>query len=292
MKIAISGSSGFIGSRLIGYFKRRGDVIVPLGRSLFRQASVQALADALKGVDVVINLAGAPINHRWSEAYKLELQESRIGTTRKLVDAMNSLTGKPEVFISVSAVGIYPDGKIYTENDVIPEHPDDFLSVVCKEWEEEARKISSAVRLVIPRFGVVLAPDGGALPSMLLPFRLFMGGKMGSGKQSFSWVHIHDLIRAIDFVIRRKELHGVFNFVSPDPVNNKTFSSVAAGILHRPDWFTVPPCVLRMLLGEGATIVLSGQQAYPERLLHAGFIFDYPNIRLALRNIIHHSNES
>lgn len=289
MKIAISGSSGFIGSHLSVYFRRRGDVVVPLRRALFQSA--EALANALKGVDAVINLAGASIGGRWNEEYKRLLLESRVNTTRKLVYAINGMADKPEIFISVSAVGIYPDGKIYTEQDVIPDHLSDFLFTICKQWEEEARQVSSDVRLVVPRLGVVLAADGGALPSMLLPFRLFMGGKIGNGQQGLSWIHINDLLRAFDFVIRKKQLLGIFNFVAPDPVNNKTFTSVASGILHRPDWFVVPPCLFRLILGEGATVVLSGQQAYPERLLHAGFVFDYSNIRLALRNIIRHSKE-
>lgn len=204
MKIAISGNSGFIGQHLTDFFSGRGDVIVPLKHSMFLLGNDDKLKEALTGCDVVINLAGTTINQRWTSKAKREIRNSRVCTTRRLVSIINEMPVKPDLFISASAVGIYPDKGIYSETST--SEGSGFLAEVCIRWEEEAQKLSRDVRLVITRFGVVLSNDGGALPKMLLPFRFFVGGKIASGKQGFSWIHIEDVLNAIRFVIEHKDL--------------------------------------------------------------------------------------
>lgn len=284
MKIAVSGSSGFIGTHLKTFFEGKGITVVPLKRSYFNAPDTLTLEEALKDCDAVINMAGTTINHRWTEEYKKEILESRVNTTRKLVGAINRMEDKPSVFVSVSAVGIYPSDGVYTEKQ--DDYGTGFLAEVCKSWESEARKISPDVRLIIPRFGVVLAGDGGALPTMLLPFRFFAGGRIGKGTQGFSWIHIDDLMEAIYFLFERPKLSGIFNFTAPQILTNRDFARIAAQELHRPDWLPVPSFVFGILYGEGESFVAGGQQAYPERLLENGFNFKYGELHDALREIL------
>lgn len=284
MKIAISGSSGFIGRHLTNFFTVRGDEVVSLKRSLFERPDTEPLRDVLTDCEVVINLAGAPVNQRWTFHNKRDILYSRVDTTRRLVEVMNAMERKPSLFISVSAIGIYPSDGIYTEESKA--RADNFLSTVCKRWEREARRISHEIRLVIPRLGVVLAADGGALPRMLLPFRFFLGGKIASGNQGFSWIHIKDVEQIFRFVINHKALSGVINCVSPQPITNRVFTQAVSEVLHRPSWLPVPSFVFWLLYGAGSVVVTSGQQVYPVRLLDAGYVFRYSDIRVALSSFI------
>lgn len=284
MVIAISGSSGFIGKHLTEFFLAKGDTVVALRHSYFRNVSDEKLRKTLYGCDVVINLAGVTINQRWTAAAKRNILDSRISATRRLVSIINAMPGKPALLISASAVGIYPSSGIYSETTVA--EGKGFLADVCRQWEDEAQKVSADVRLVITRFGVVLASDGGALPKMLLPFRWYAGGKIASGKQGFSWIHIEDVMHAMHFVIHHPEVSGVVNFTSPQPVVNETFAKAASEALHRPVWLTIPGFVFRWLYGEGEVLLTQGQQAYPARLLSAGYVFLYPDIRVALQSLV------
>lgn len=284
MKIAVSGSSGFIGAHLKTFLEKKGITMVPLKRSYFNAPDTLTLEEALKDCDAVINLAGATINHRWTEEYKKEILESRLNTTRKLVDTINRMEDKPSVFVSVSAVGIYPSQGVHTEKE--ENYGSGFLAEVCKAWESEARKISPDVRLIIPRFGVVLAADGGALPTMLLPFKFFAGGRIGNGTQGFSWIHIDDLLEALYFLFGKPKLSGVFNFTAPQILTNRDFAKIAAQELHRPDWLPVPSFVFGILYGEGESFVTGGQQAYPERLIENGYTFKFGELHDALRDIL------
>ena len=283
-RIAISGANGFIGSRLSEYFSDRGLLVVPLRHDYFRDASDERLLTALQGCDVVINLAGVSINQRWTTAAKREIMDSRVETTRRLVSLMNGMSRKPSLFISASAVGIYPSSGIYNENSAVD--GTGFLAEVCRRWEDEAQKVSTEVRLAITRLGVVLDKSGGALPKMLLPFRLFVGGKVGSGEQGLSWIHIEDVARAMWFLITQDEQSGIFNLVAPEPVINNTFTRTVSEVMRRPAWLTVPDFMIRLLYGEGAVLVTQGQQAYPARLISAGYTFHYPDLRNALRNLL------
>lgn len=282
MTIAISGNSGFIGQHLTEFLSAGGNTIVPLEHSMFRSRSNDKLREALNGCDVVINLAGATINQRWTDKAKRKIMNSRVYTTRRLVSIINEMPLKPQLFISASAVGIYPDNGIYSESST--SEGTGFLAEVCSHWEDEAQKLSRDVRLVITRFGVVLSKDGGALPKMLLPFRFFLGGKIASGKQGFSWIHIQDVLHAFQFIIDHKELSGVVNLVAPQPLTNRAFTNATAEVMHRPAWLTIPGRIFQYLYGEGGELLTKGQQAYPARLLSAGYVFRYSDIRLALHS--------
>lgn len=280
MRIAISGSSGFIGRHLTEFFSVGGNVVVPLEHSMFRSTSNEKLKEALEGCDVVINLAGKTINQRWTDKAKRKIMNSRIYTTRRLVSLINEMPVKPRLFISASAVGIYPDEGIYSESTT--SEGTGFLADVCSHWEDEAQKLSRDVRLVITRFGVVLSKDGGALPKMLLPFRFFMGGKIASGKQGFSWIHIDDVMHAFQFIMDHEEMSGIVNMVAPQPLTNQSFTKAVAEVLHRPSWLTIPAKIFYYLYGEGEDLLVKGQQAFPARLLSAGYVFRYSDVRVAL----------
>lgn len=284
MIIAISGNSGFIGQHLTEFLSAGGNTVVPLEHSMFRSRSNDKLREALNGCDVVINLAGATINQRWTDKAKRKIMNSRVYTTRRLVSIVNEMPVKPGLFISASAVGIYPDKGIYSESST--SEGTGFLAEVCSHWEDEAQKLSRDVRLVITRFGVVLSKHGGALPKMLLPFRFFLGGKIASGKQGFSWIHIQDVLHAFQFIIDHKELSGVINLVAPQPLTNHAFTKVTAEVMHRPAWLTIPGKLFNYLYGEGGELLTKGQQAYPARLLSAGYVFRYSDIRLALHSFM------
>lgn len=284
MRIAISGSSGFIGQHLTAFFSARGEEVIPLRHSFFQNPSDKQLIEALTGCSVVINLAGASINCRWTDAAKRKIMDSRVFTTQRLVTVVNQMAVKPELFISASAVGIYPDDGIYSESHMA--EGTGFLAKVCVRWEEEAQKLSADVRLVITRLGVVMAANGGALPRMLLPFRLFMGGKIASGKQGFSWIHIEDVVHGMAFIMDHKELSGIINLVAPQSATNSHFTSAAAEVLHRPAWLTIPGSFFRYLYGEGEEFITHGQQAYPSRLLSAGYVYRYSDLRVALYSIL------
>lgn len=281
MRIFISGANGFIGRNLKVVLQKRGWEVIPLERNDF-ELGTDYLAKKISGAEVVINLAGAPIVHRWSETYKQELRNSRINTTRRLVDAMAVTAQTPKLFISTSAIGIYSGEGTHTENDYNPAN--DFMGKLCQDWETEAKAAIPFIRTVIFRLGIVLAREGGALPKMLLPFKLGLGGKIGNGRQGFSWIHIQDLIAAYIFVIENNQLSGIFNLTSPEPCDNSTLTKTIAHILHCPAFFEVPVFVLKLIYGEGAGAVTGGQKALPQRLLSAGFQYKFPVLEGALRD--------
>jgi uncharacterized protein (TIGR01777 family) len=283
MRIAISGINGFIGSQLKAAMQEKGWEVIPVLRKDFAMDSF-LLGIKLSGADALINLAGAPIVHRWNKAYKRELRSSRISTTRKLVEAMNSANEKPTLFISTSAIGIYAAEGKHTELNYKP--AGDFIGQLCRDWETEADAASSFTRTVIFRLGIVLAKEGGAFPMMMLPFKLGFGGKIGNGKQGFSWIHIRDLVAAYFFAIENSALNGVFNLTSPEPSDNSIFTRTLASIMHRPAFFTVPEFALKIIYGEGETAVAGGQMVLPERLLKAGFQYDFPTLEGALNDVL------
>ena len=282
MKIAITGASGFIGKKLCDFFQRDNHTPVALSRSML--ASPEGLISTLEGTDIVINLAGASISKRWTSKYKQEIMDSRVLTTRRLVTALNQMAAPPSLCISVSAVGIYPDSGVHGESS--PMRGTGFLTHVCESWEQEARMLKPGIRLVITRFGVVLGKEGGAAPLMLVPFRFFAGSIIGNGRQGMPWIHIDDLANAIQWLIEQKQVSGVVNFVSPQLTNNEQFSKTAAKVMHRPCWFRIPTFVFQIILGEGHTMVTSGQQVVPDVLIHGGFKFRYPKLEDAIRSII------
>ena len=283
MRIIISGANGFIGRNLKVVMQQRGWEVIPLSRNDFNHGIGQ-LAQKINGSDVVINLAGVPIVSRWSETYKQELRNSRIITTQRLVDAMVAAKQIPKLFISTSAIGIYADQGRHTE--LVYNPASGFIGKLCQDWEAEAEVAAAFTRTVIFRLGIVLSRKGGALPKMLLPFKLGVGGKIGSGKQGFSWIHILDLIKAYLFVIENSQLNGTLNLTSPEPCDNLTFTRTIARILHRPAIFTVPTFALKLIYGEGAITVTGGQTVLPEKLLNAGFLYRFPTLESALKDIL------
>lgn len=277
MKIAISGATGFVGTHLSAYLKDRGDEVVSLPRELFNAGEREMLAGVLSQCDAVINLAGAPLDKRWTAAYRREIYDSRIGTTRAIVEAINSLRRKPRLFLSASAVGYYPSSGCYAESDA--KKGEGFLSDLCRDWEEEAARVSPDVRCVIARFAVVLSWDGGAFPKMAYPAQHRIAVQFGSGMQNLAWIDLRDLLRAIEFVMTHPAIHGPVNMASPRRINQGQFTRALAH--HFRSWLVLPlPAVLlHIMWGDASQLILSGQCAYPEKLLAHGFTFRSHGIR-------------
>ena len=294
MKILISGSSGLIGSAAATALKADGHNVVRLVRpgkapnpGDVQWDPMRATVDvaSLEGVDIVIHLSGAGIaDGRWTEERKQLLRSSRIDTTRVLVDSLSRLNQKPQALIVASAIGYYGDrgDEILTESST---NGTDFLALVCRDWEAEAsRAAAMGIRTVMLRFGVVLSGKGGALPKMLTPFKLGVGGRLGSGQQWMSWIAIEDVVGIIRHAIASEQVIGPVNVVAPNPVRNEEFTRLLAGMLHRPAIFPAPAFVLRLAMGEMAdAVLLSSDRVKPERMLSAGYKFRFEILEPALR---------
>jgi uncharacterized protein (TIGR01777 family) len=293
MLVAISGASGLIGTALSAELTAAGDEVVRLVRTQARSASeirwdpVSGLDPAvLTGVDAVVHLSGAPIAAgRWTPSRKAELRSSRIISTQTLVTAMASATPPPGVLICGSAIGYYGD----TGDKMVDESGPagvGFLPDLVRDWEAAAEPAAAAgIRVVNIRIGVVLAADGGMLGRLLLPFRLGVGAKIGSGRQYLSWISLTDTVRAIKFALDREDIAGPVNLTAPEPVTNAEFTKALAQALHRPAVLALPSPVLRAALGELASELLAGARVMPGKLLQAGFSFHDPDIRTALTAI-------
>lgn len=290
MRIIISGSSGLIGSGLLARLAEEGHDVLGLRRGAPGSAPVVWQPDegwiqdgALEGCDAVVHLAGASIGEgRWSVRRKRELRSSRVDATRLLVEHIASLERKPRVLISASAVGYYGDrGDEVLDEDAGP--GEGFLAGLCTEWEQEALRAEEAgVRTVLLRFGVVISRRGGALPRMLFPFRLGLGGRLGSGGQWMPWVSLEDALRAIEWAIET-EIAGPVNVTAPDAVTNAQFTRALARQMHRPAFFRVPRLALRIALGQSADeLLMWSARATPARLLESGFEFRHPDIASGL----------
>lgn len=289
-RIAISGSSGLIGAALVGHLKSEGHTV----QRLVRRAPVASdevqwdpqtgfvdLAP-LAGVDAIIHLAGVGVgDKRWTKKFKSEILNSRLLGTTAIAKAVAEL--KPQVFISASAIGWYGESgnRAVVETDRVG---DDFLAAVCREWESAA-DLAGDVRIVKIRTGLVLDPTGGALGKMLPLFRLGFGGKLGSGKQWWSWITLHDQIRAIVFALENP-ISGAVNVTSPNPVTNQEFTSALARALHRPALFPAPAFALKIALGGFSSEVLGSKKVIPHVLQEAGFTWDYPHITEALNQLV------
>ena len=289
-RIAISGSSGLIGTALVGHLKSEGHTVQRLVRRM-PVASDEVQWDPqtgfvdlapLAGVDAIIHLAGVGVSDkRWTKKYRSEILNSRLLGTTTIAKAVTEL--KPAVFISASAIGWYGESgnRAVVETDRVG---DDFLAAVCREWESAA-DLAGDVRTVKIRTGLVLDPTGGALGKMLPLFRLGFGGKLGSGKQWWSWITLHDQIRAIVFALENP-ISGAVNVTSPNPVTNQEFTSALARALHRPALFPAPAMALKIALGGFASEVLGSKKVIPHVLQEAGFTWDYPHITDALNQLV------
>jgi uncharacterized protein (TIGR01777 family) len=296
MKFLITGGTGFVGTFLTQHLLNSDHDVTVVARSsapAVRSDRLHAVSgdttrkgawqDALKDADVVINLAGTSIFHRWSSAYKRQIYDSRILTTRHVVEGMTG--DHPQTLISTSAVGYYGSrgDDILTESEPCGT---DFLAHVGTDWENEAfRAEKKNIRVVTARFGVVLGISGGALQQMITPFKLFVGGPMGNGKQWFSWIHIADLAAGILFMTSNETLRGPANLCSPMPVTNGELAKTLGSVLGRPAVIPTPTFALKLALGEFADTLLSSQRAVPQKLTDAGFVFQFPELKDALINL-------
>lgn len=297
MNIFITGGTGFIGSYLRTMLLQEGHFLTVVTRSPKKYESEKAknqqfvswdddLITEMNKADAVINLAGASIfGQRWTEEVKNRIYESRIESTRQIVNAIKKADAPPSVLVSGSAAGYYGD----RGEDVLDESApagDDFLAQVCVDWEKEARKVEEAgVRLTIPRIGIVLQQGGGALEQMVTPFKLGVGGPVGSGDQYFPWIHMHDLCRAFLFAVEEEEIEGAFNLNAPHPVTMRTFADELANQLHRPSLFRVPEFVLQLVLGDAAAPITNSLRLQPKKLQQSGFRFQYEYVTEALAEI-------
>jgi uncharacterized protein (TIGR01777 family) len=301
MKILVAGGTGFIGAALIMELAAAGNEVVALVRRVppagtFPGTVQIALWDGatpgdwyrhMGSVNAVINLSGVSIGgRRWSASRKALILESRTASTRALVEAMRVAQLRPHVFINASAVGYYGmagEGIVTEESGP----GDDFLADTCTRWEAEALLARNLhVRVVLPRFGVVLAEGGGALEKMLSPFAMFIGGPLGSGKQWYPWIHRDDAIGILRYLLNHPDVEGGINVVSPETVDMKRFSSELGLALRRPSWLPVPSFVLKILLGEMSGMVLKGRRIVPARLMSMGYSFKHPALRGALTSIL------
>jgi uncharacterized protein (TIGR01777 family) len=277
MNVAITGATGFIGRAVAEHLRSSGHIV----RAISLRAALPS--DALAGVNAVINLAGEPVAQRWTASARDKILRSRVEGTQALVAAMRAQP--PQVLISASAVGYYGSrgDEILVESSPPSQ---DFLGRVAVAWEEAAQTAEPlGVRVARIRIGMVLGKGGGALSKMILPFRLGVGGQLGSGKQWMSWIHIDDLMELIAFLMKESTVRGVFNATSPFPVTNREFTQALAEAVHRPAIIPVPAFALRLALGEMAEVVLAGQRAIPDAAQRAGFVFEHPDIFAALAQI-------
>ncbi|MEC4816925.1 MAG: TIGR01777 family oxidoreductase, partial [Scytonema sp. PMC 1069.18] len=296
MKVAITGATGFVGSCLVERLQKENMSVVVLTRNIahaqkvfpstaFPKVDIIAYTpttsgswqNAIASCDGVVNLAGEPIGEgRWTPERKQEILNSRKLVTQNIVEAIAKANPKPSVLVNASAIGYYGTSETATFNESSP-NGNDFLAQVCQTWETEAQKVTDAgVRLVILRLGIVLG-TGGALGKMITPFKLFAGGPIGSGHQWFSWIHVEDVVNLILQALTTPEMHGVYNATAPHPVRMEELSKTMGRVMNRPSWLPVPSIAIEALLGEGAMVVLEGQQVIPNRTQASGFGYKYPN---------------
>ena len=300
MKILVTGATGLIGRSLCRALTDESHTVAAVSRSAVKPQGL-AVAEvyrwdpqsgplpqsALDGVDAVVNLAGEPLDaRRWSDQQKRLIRDSRIITTRNLVEGLRSVDRKPAVLVSGSAVGFYGDrGDEQLEETAPAGHG--FMSEVCEEWEREAARATElGVRVVQVRTGVVLSGEGGALQKMLAPFKLGLGGPLGSGKQWFPWIHIKDIVGIFRHAVLTATLAGPVNGVAPEPVTNREFTRELARALHRPGFLPVPEMALRVLMGEMSAVLFGSQRVVPKAALASGYEFHHPLLTQALTDLL------
>lgn len=300
MKVLVTGATGFIGKQLLLHLRDRGHEIVVLTRQpemacvrlpvlcrvfCWDKSFLEPPKEAFEGVDAVVHLAGENIIGRWTPARKEELSRSRLLSTRQIVKVLHGLEKKPKVFVCASGVGYYGDQPVAELDETAPPGKD-FLADLCRRWEAEAMQAEAVgVRTVPLRIGVVLGADGGALQKMLPAFRLGLGGALGHGRQWLSWIHERDMAGLILHAIENSKVMGPVNAVSPNPVSNADFAKALAQAVHRPAFLNVPAPVVKLLLGDVAGVVLTGQKAFPKKALASGYTFHHPQLSSALATL-------
>ncbi|PRO65471.1 TIGR01777 family oxidoreductase [Alkalicoccus urumqiensis] len=299
MKVAIAGGSGLVGGTLTKKLADAGHEVLILTRNPYNKRSSPSVRyvawltgqavpeESLEGIDAFINLAGESLNSgRWTDAKKQEILDSRIDVTREAVRILHALKQKPSVFINGSAVGYYGTSfhEAFTEEHTEPGN--DFLAEVVTRWEKETDGTPEEIRTVCARFGIILSAEGGALKKMLPPFKLGAGGKIGTGEQWMSWIHVEDVANALIFCINNESMSGPVNMTAPQPARMKTFGRTLSDVLNKPFWAPVPSNVLKLVLGDMSVLILEGQQVIPQKLLDAGFHFDYAELEEALYDLV------
>jgi uncharacterized protein len=295
INILIAGGTGFVGKALTTTLRQENNTVYILTRNkhltkyhldvhYIHWEELHTLAE----IDVVINLAGDSLNAgRWTTKKKARILSSRVTTTRKLVSFLEKVQTKPAVFINASAVGYYGNSLSHTFTEDTIENGQDFLARTVIAWEKEANKANEmGIRTVLARFGVILGKDDGALPRIVFPYRLFIGGTIGSGQQWVSWIHIADAVSLLLYAIYHEEIDGALNVTAPYPATMKEVGKSVATVLHRPHWLPVPKPCLRLLLGEMSTLVVDGQKVLPNKAIAHGFTFQYEHIEKALRHLL------
>jgi uncharacterized protein (TIGR01777 family) len=294
MKIAVTGGSGFIGKRLIVHLQQQGHEVINISRS--PRAIVEHVrtvtwdqlktdSNAFAGLDAIVNLAGESINQRWTAAAKERIVGSRLKAAEQVAQLIERMEVKPKVVVNASGMSVYGTSETETFDERSPHRPVDFLSRVVEQWEGAADQIQGT-RIVKVRVGLVLDGKEGAFPKMALPYKLGVGGPIGSGKQWLSWIHIDDMVRLIDFCIQNEAIIGPINATAPNPVTNKEFGRALAKAMRRPNLFPLPAFILKMVFGELSTLLLEGQKVLPRALLEHGFTFKYSFVDKALTDIV------
>jgi hypothetical protein len=293
-RVLVSGSSGLIGSALIPSLRSRGFHVVRLvrggsasGDQIAWDPSQPLSPEVVSGFQAIVHLSGETVANRWTDSKKAEIRSSRVDSTRNLAQALARTEKRPQVFVSASAIGIYGN----RGDEVLREESspgDDFLADVCREWEAAAEPAADAgVRCVQIRTGVVLSSVGGALQKMLPPFRMGVGGNLGSGRQWMSWIHIQDMVGAINHILKTDLLAGPVNLVAPNPVTNAEFTKTLGAVLSRPTIFPVPAFVIKLAFGQMAEeVLLTSQRVEPAKLVSGGYPFQYSDLRKALESVI------
>lgn len=292
----ITGGTGMVGTQLVEAIKQ-SDAHITILTTQDKSTSHPKITyvnwsktnweSQIPDIDIVINLAGASLMKRWTKEHKQAIMLSRLQSTQALFDLFKNRKQKPSVFFNASAVGYYKPDYDRTYTELYKSLPFDFLSEVVYQWERRARQFESlGTRVVIGRFGMILAEDGGALPLMKLPYEFYLGGKLGSGRQWYSWIHLDDLTRAILYTINNGNAHGVFNFTAPIVEHQNLFGYTLARVTHRPHFTWVPALALRLALGQMSTVVLDTQKVIPNKLQAIDFKFKYPDLKIALEDLV------
>ncbi|WP_319481159.1 TIGR01777 family oxidoreductase [uncultured Draconibacterium sp.] len=285
MKIKLTGSNGYIGQLISTDLQKKGHAVSGINRDLLYAPS-SSLQEELRNTDVVINLAGAPILQRWTKKNKETIYNSRVVTTHNLVKAIIELpeSERPGKVISASAIGIYKSGDSHTEESI--NFDEGFVGKVVKDWEHELTALPGRMPTIIFRLGVVFGKESQTIKNMLLPFKLGLGGKIGSGEQSFPFIHEKDVVNAFVWATETLKTSDTFNLTAPETISNKEFTRNFARQVNRPAFFTIPTFALKMLFGKAASLLTASPQVSSTKLQKAGFYFEYPTIKDTLQNII------
>lgn len=284
MKIAISGTNGYIGQNLVKKLKKLDHECLLIERK--NLYNIPELTSFLNGTDAVIHLAGAPILRRWTETSKTQILNSRVITSSNIAEAIKLLPEErqPKIFISASAIGIYAAGSRHNETSQV--FSTDFVGEVVRQWENSTSELPDSMRKIKFRIGLVLGKEAKTITKLLPIFKFGLGGKIGSGKQPFPFIHIEDLLRAMLWGLNKTDAEGIYNLVAPERISNKQFTKALAQKLHKPAFIPVPAIALKLIFGEASALLLKSPEVYPKRLLNQGFSFIFPDIQSCLDEII------